>query len=231
VVDACTSLLAALMIYFFFPDQKLATTQKTAVLQGQTSTSAYKDTFYLVFVLLVSMFAVCFMQLFASIPQYFSKACNYSEAEIGLLLGLNGVLVVLIEMPLVTTLEKNKKMFPYIITGALLLPAAFMMLHFGKGIMLMAFGYTFLMTMSEIMCMPFMFNYALSRPPKDRQGQYSALYMISFSIANIFAPLLGLGIAGRYGFGTMFYCFTGLSLITALGFMLLQKKHGAEVAK
>jgi MFS family permease len=79
--------------------------------------------------------------------------------------------------------------------------------------------------MSEILAMPFMMNYALSRPSKERQGQYSALYSMSYGMANIFAPLLGLGIADRFGFEAMFYFFIGLSLITAVGFKVLQKQE------
>jgi MFS family permease len=72
--------------------------------------------------------------------------------------------------------------------------------------------------------MPFMMNYALSRPKKERQGQYSALYSISYGLANIAAPLLGLGIAGRYGFDSMFYFFIVLSLFTWAGFIYLSRK-------
>jgi MFS family permease len=97
--------------------------------------------------------------------------------------------------------------------------------------MLWAIVYTFLITMSEILAMPFMMNYSLSRPAKERQGQYSALYSISYGLANIAAPLLGLGIASTYGFDTMFYFFIGLSLLTAAGFAALNKVDAAERAR
>jgi MFS family permease len=84
--------------------------------------------------------------------------------------------------------------------------------------------YTLVITFSEIFAMPFMMGYSLSRPAKERQGQYSALYSISFGLANIFAPLLGLGIAGRFGFDTMFYFLILLSILTASGFWLLSKR-------
>ena len=78
--------------------------------------------------------------------------------------------------------------------------------------------------MSEIFAMPYMMNFALSRPVKERQGQYSALYSIAYGIANIAAPSLGLGIAGIYGFDKMFLFFIALSFAIALGFRLM-KKH------
>jgi MFS family permease len=162
--------------------------------------------------------------LFISMPQYFSQVCNYTEDTIGLLLGFNGLLVVLIEMPLVAALEKKKKIFPFIIAGTLCIPIAFAIVKFGNGMMLWAIVYILVITFSEIFAMPFMMNYTLSRPPKERQGQYSALYSIGYGIAMIVAPVFGLGIAGKYGFDSMFYCLMILGILTSLGFVFLNKR-------
>lgn len=224
VIDALTSFAAAIMLYIYLP-QQLSTQQKK---ENKTSvsiaSSAYRDLVYLVFILLVSLFGICFFQLFASVPQYFNKECHFNEATIGLLLALNGALVVLIEMPLVATLEKHQKLFSYIIIGVLFIPIAFLILIFGKGSIFAALVYTLFITLSEILAMPFMMNFSLSRSTGNRQGQYSALYSISYGIANIAAPTFGLGIANTYGFDNMFYFFIGLSLVTAIGFIGLNKK-------
>jgi MFS family permease len=89
----------------------------------------------------------------------------------------------------------------------------------------MAIAYTFIITMSEIYAMPFMMNIALSRPDKTRQGQYAALYSIAYGLANIAAPLLGLGIAARYGFDTMFWVLIVVSTLLAFGFYQLSKQR------
>jgi predicted MFS family arabinose efflux permease len=224
VIDAITSVAAAGLLFLYLPKKELEQSKVTSAEIKDSSPSAYRDIPYLVFILLVALYGVCFFQLFASIPQYFNTVCNYSEDTIGLLLGLNGLLVVLIEMPLVTHLEKNRKLFRYIIIGALCLPVSFAILKFGEGMILPAIAYTVIITLSEIYAMPFMMNYSLSRPKKERQGQYSALYSIAYGLANIFAPLLGLGIAYKYGFDAMFYFFIGLSLLTAAGFWILKNK-------
>ncbi len=223
VIDACTGFLAAIMLWIYLPRLTDEPTTIESSVLSDSSTSAYRDMRYLIFVILVAFFGICFFQLFASIPQYFSKDCHYTEDTIGLLLGLNGLLVVIIEMPLVAALEKNQKMFSFIIAGVLCLPFSFLLLYLGKGMMIWAVMYTLFITLSEILAMPFMMNFALSRPAKERQGQYSALYSISYGLANIFAPLLGLGIADKYGFDKMFYFFIGLSLLTAFGFWMLKR--------
>jgi predicted MFS family arabinose efflux permease len=224
-IDAFTSFAAAFMLYNYLPRKKNIPKEDTSIFVKDISNSAYRDFPYLIFIFLVALYATSFFQIFASIPQYFSEVCKYKEDTIGLLLALNGFLVVLIEMPLVLILEKKKQIFKFIIIGTLCIPASLIFLLFGKAMMIWAIVYTFIITLSEIFAMPFMMNYTLSRPSKERQGQYSALYSISYGIANIAAPLLGLGIASKYGFDMMFCFFIVLCLFTAFGFSLLDKRH------
>ena len=94
-----------------------------------------------------------------------------------------------------------------------------------------SFMYILVITLSEIFCMPFMMNYSLTKPIHERQGQYSALYSISYGIANIIAPLIGLGIADRFGFDVMFYFFILLGLVAMGGFMYLKRKRTHRSAR
>lgn len=225
VVDAFTSFGAAIILYKYLPRQKAEKNRHDNPVLNDSSTSAYRDFKYLTFILLAALYFTSFTQLFASIPQYFNRECHYNEDTIGLLLALNGLLVVIIEMPLISILEKRKKSFRFIIMGTLCLPAAFLILQLGKGMIIWSVLYTLIITMSEILAMPFLFNHAISQPLKERQGQYSALYSIAFGIAVMIAPSLGLGIAARYGFDNMFYFFIALSFVVALGFGLLRRKN------
>lgn len=225
VIDSLTSIAAAVLLFIYLPKKEAEQNKAPGTPIKNSSTSAYRDLPYLVFILLVTLYGICFFQLFASVPQYFDKVCLYSEDTIGLLLGLNGLLVVLIEMPLVTYLGGRKDIFRFIIIGVLCLPVSFLILRLGEGMIIPAILYTLIITLSEIYAMPFMMNYSLSRPAKDRQGQYSALYSIAYGIANIVAPVLGLGIANRFDFYTLFYFLIVLSLITAIGFIILNNKQ------
>lgn len=223
VIDSLTSFAAAGMLFYYLPRKKSVEGRSGSAILKDSKTSAYRDINYLIFIVLVALYGITFFQIFASVPQYFSKVCHYQEDTIGLLLALNGFIVVIIEMPLVTWLEKKQKLFPYIIAGTLFMPVSLAILIFGEGAIPWAITYTLVLTMSEMFAMPFMFNYVLSRPPVERQGQYSALYSISYGIANIGAPLVGLGIADHYGFDIMFYFFIALGLLTAAGFWLLHR--------
>jgi len=224
LIDAATSFAAGAILFFCLPKAHKNKVKQEKVIASKES-SAYRDRQYLFFILMVTIYGTCFFQLFASVPQYFNKQCHYNEDTIGILMGLNGLLVVLLEMPLITALEKKQKnVFRYIIIGSICAPLAFMILKQGADIFIYSVLYVLFITLSEIFCMPFMMNYSLSRPIKERQGQYSALYSISYGIANIIAPLIGLGIADAFGFNKMFYFFILLGLIAVGGFVYLKKK-------
>lgn len=226
IIDAVTSVGAALLLYFYLPKNyetnPVHAQQPKAVLSKENS--AYSDKIYLFFVFLVALYGASFFQLFASIPQYFAQDCHYSEDTIGLLLALNGFLVVVIEMPLMSYLQHHTNTFRFIVWGVLFIPLSFLFLVFGQHLIVMAIIYTLFITFSEIFAMPFMMNFSLSRPIKARQGQYSALYSIGYGVSNIIAPSLGLGLATAYGFNAMFGFFIGLCAFVALGFWWLGKK-------
>lgn len=223
VIDSCSSFATAIMLFIYLPKKKSLVKTKSNVFVND-SKSAYRDWPYLTFILLAAFYGIMFFQLFSSVPQYFSKVCNYSEGTIGLLLALNGIFVVVLEMPLIGFLEKKNKPFKFIIIGTLLLAVAFTVLQLGSG-MMHAVLFILIVTFSEIFAMPFMMNYSISRPTINRQGQYAALYSISFGLSNTIAPIVGLGIAAAYGFGNMFYSLILLGLLTTAGFIILNKRN------
>jgi predicted MFS family arabinose efflux permease len=225
VIDALTSFAAAAMLYFFLPSAPPGSSKSKADNNEPSTRSAYKDYTYLFFILLVAIYGTIFFQLFSSVPQYFSKSLHYDEDTIGLLMALNGAIVVALEMPIILLLEKKKRNFRFIIIGTLCLPIAFAILMLGKKAVLFSVLYTLFITLSEIFAMPFMMNYALSRGPKSRQGQYAALYSMGFGIATITAPAIGLGIAGRFGFNSLFISLMIASLLLAISFELIRKKN------
>lgn len=224
VLDAATSLAAAVMLRIYLPKHPPGVTAGRREKKRPLSRSAYRDPRYLFFILLVTVYGICFFQLFSSIPQYFSHDLGYQENTIGMLMALNGALVVLIEMPLIMVLEKHRRSFRYIILGVLCLPVAFGILLLNREAIVFPVAYTLFITLSEIFAMPFMMNHALSKGPEDRKGQYTALHSIAFGAATIGAPSIGLGIAGAYGFNTLFYVLMGASILLAIGFQLIRER-------
>jgi len=223
VIDGITSVLAGLMLLKFVPKKSIAS-KSLQEEKTDNNTSAFNDRYYMYFILMVTLYGTCFFQLFASVPQYLTKVYHYSDFEMSVVLGLNGLLVVLIEMPLIMWIENKKSLFSFIVLGAICTPIAFAILLLGQGFMPIIILYTLIITMSEILAMPFMFNFSISRPVKSRQGQYSALYSIAFGIANGVAPAVGLTLADKLGFEWMYVTIIGMGIVNILGFLYLKNK-------
>jgi len=81
-----------------------------------------------------------------------------------------------------------------------------------------------LISFGEMFVMPFSSNFVFGRSEGSKQGQYMALYTMSYSVANIIAPLLGTQIIAAWGYHALWFMVVGLALMTGIGFWLLDKQ-------
>lgn len=215
-VDGITNLLAALLMLLFLPriSHKATGTTEAAPLQQR---SAYKDRTYLVFILLCSVYASCFFQLFTNGSVYFRKELHLSKPVIGMLMALNGLIIVLLEMVLIYKLEKRNRNTVYIIAGMALTGLSFLLLIIPASGILLPIIMVTLVTFGEILAMPFMNSYWISRTQPSNRGQYAALYTMAWSVAQIIGPVGGAQVAEHFGFTTL-WCIIGIvPVLTAWG--------------
>lgn len=230
VLDGVTCLVAAFVLYKKLPfDPSHRPQVKTEMVI--TDKSAYKDRNYLVFIFLTAIWAILFFQLFTSAPVYWKNDLSMSEEVIGLLLALNGLIIVLIEMPVVKSIEHVTQYMRMISLGSVCLLLSFLSLVAGLPFILAAVFFIIFMSLAEMFAMPFMTNYAVSRPSEDRRGQYMALYAMAYGTAHIVAPVSGLFFAEKFGFMTTYTIFLVFSLLVALSFYFLHKSMHPAVKK
>ncbi len=63
---------------------------------------------------------------------------------------------------------------------------------------------------------PFSNSYALDRAKRGNQGEYMALYSMTFSVAHILGPNIGMHLSDKYGFALTFYLMAILLLLACL---------------
>jgi MFS family permease len=61
--------------------------------------SAYSDTAFLIFLSAMMLFGIVFLQYFSTMPLYYKDVHTLTELEIGLLMGMNGFIIFVFEMP------------------------------------------------------------------------------------------------------------------------------------
>jgi predicted MFS family arabinose efflux permease len=224
--DSITCLIAAFIVWKYLPfisfkNKPIENFVDQPIKEKQIH--AFQDMKYLTFLVLVTFFGLAFFQLFSTFPVYLNEL-NYDEKSIGLILGFNGLLVFILEMPIIAALEKYKRPMILVAIGCLLMALSFTIILLGSYGLSIVLFFVFIITLSEIFAMPFMLNYALNRPAPEKRGQYMAFYSIAFGFSHIIGPTLGMNIAEKYDFYTLFGILVILSILIAWGYFMLRRR-------
>lgn len=223
-IDGFTNISAAILLFRFLKPKKI-TLEKTSLVEEKIpeKNSAYKDRVYLLFIALVTVFALCFFQLFTTVPKYFRDNLHLKESYIGFVLALNGLLIVIFEMVVIYRLEQKNKNLSYIIFGLIVCALAFASLLIPGPAKIITLIMILLITVGEIMTMPFMNTFWTQRSNDLNRGQYAALYTMAWGLAQTLGPVLSSFLVDASSFNVLFVVMSLLLLLTALGFVYLSK--------
>ncbi|WP_225860089.1 MULTISPECIES: MFS transporter [Chitinophaga] len=223
-VDGISCIAAAFLMRIVLPPVKVVHKEpKKEAAAPVTGGSAYADKYYLVFIFLVTLNAICFFQSMTIVPVFFKEQMQLNEFQIGLTMAVNGGLIALVEMILVYRLEGKRDNLFFIVRGTVMMGAAFACFNIFPPIGAVALLYMLLLTVGEMLSMPFMNSFWIARSQDHNRGEYAALYTICFSVAHIVAPTLGANLVQQLGFNNWWYITTGLCLLSTTGFILLRR--------
>lgn len=222
--DGITCLSAGLVFFFYFRNRKgyQPPSKKERKLNKEKVMSAYSDRPFMIFILLTSLYATLFFQLFMTLPIYYREIYDLKEKIIGGLLAINGFTVFTFEMILVYILSRKYRLHNLIITGMILLGISFVILNLSHSLTILLVS-MLILSFSEIFAMPFMSTYVVDRSNPGNRGSYMGLYTISYSIALIAAPFLGSRIIANFGFEILWWGTGIIALLIAFGFFFITK--------
>ncbi len=225
-VDGLTCIIAAFIMLLLIPEIKSDKADKKLNRAKAKADPAYKDAVFMRFVFLVFIVAFCFLMLFSMVPIYYKEVVHLKVSTIGLLLAMNGVIIVLFEMILVYQLEGKQKSTFYISLGAFLIGLAFLILNLGPSFKVV-FITMVVISFGEILMFPFINSFWVQRSKDHNRGQYAALFTMSFSLALILAPTFGSQIINHFGFQSLWYINFSLCALAAYGFskLLIEKNN------
>ena len=226
--NGITALLAGLVFYFYFKNLPVNKNrdifhQANKIKKIKTGISPWKDKPFLLYSLFCCLYSICFFQLLSTLPLFYRKVHHLSEGNIGLILASNGLVVFLLEMLIVQVAERNFRSSSVIPVGVFLGASSFLILLVPSG-MWVLFLSMFIMSLSEILAMPFMATVTVKRGSADRKGAYMGLNALSVSSAFVFSPLIGTFIAAHFGFSALWIGTAVVGIATAFGLKRVFKK-------
>jgi predicted MFS family arabinose efflux permease len=219
-VDGLTNLLAALILIKLLPAVKKAKIN----LKGHDKpvlASAYRDKLYLAFIILSTLFASCFFQLFTLQPVFLKSEWHLSEQFIGGLMAMNGLLIVGVEMLLISRIDGKKPPLFFVGIGIMITGFAFSLLNILPAMAFAAVISILFISLGEMFSMPFMNTFWTSRSNSNNRGEYAALYTISWSIAQIIGPIYGALLIRHGGYSLLWWSICGICILSSLGFFTL----------
>ncbi len=219
-VDGITCVLATLLLINVLHPKKTKTSDEIKV---ENPVSVFSDKAFWVFFVSMFTFGFVFLQYFSTMPLYYKEAHYLSELEIGLLMGMNGFVIFVLEMPLIKWLEESKYTKEFLIfIGLLLTGLSFLVLTLTNWVGVLIIG-MLLMTIGEMIAFPFSNAFVIDRAKKGKQGEYMAYYSIAFSASHIFGHNIGLQLVNYKGFDTTWNIMTLCSVVGLCSLLFLIK--------
>lgn len=163
-------------------------------------------------------------QLIAPFSIYAVEIVGISEVELGYLFGLNGLIVVLGQIPMTRLLSKTR-LTSQLIIGAIIYAVSYSFMGLFSSFWLF-FLIIFFVTIGEITMSPSSLTLTSRMAPPGRIGRYMGIYGFVMASGWSFGPLWGGIILDHLGYDSpvlAWISIASLALISAVGYKLFQK--------
>ena len=239
--DGLTFLAAAAVFYLALPPDETArplvskaervAQSRLAVHPDLAPAPAHKQPWLLAFVLANVGIMICFFQLFSTFPVYL-KESGFDERTVGWLFTLSGVLIVIAEMPLLYLTDRRYRPLPVMVVGAALIIGAFGLVIPAIPLGFWALvGMIMVLTVGEMLYMPFTNTFVSTHAPAARRGEYLGLLSASYSAAFVLTPLIGFAVAERSGYAAATLACCGVAVAGWLVLSIVNKLRKAREAR
>ncbi len=227
ILDGMTCLFATVFVFFMLPKPTMETQGVENKLEASPAEkSVYKDHIYLIFLTVTAINIIGFMQILSTVPLFLKQELMMAETQIGLFFTINGLIVFLLEMPLVSLSQKKINPFHSMMIGAFLIGVGNLTLNLDLAWLPIIILYNITISIGEIINFPFGNSLSLQRASPAQRGKYMGLWSMMFSVTFIIAPVLGTFLVDRVGFQMTWYAMAGLSLLSLPGFLWVKQRWG-----
>jgi MFS family permease len=185
--DAATSVLYGIVAWWALP----------AGLKGARTDSPLRDTLRLLredtrllrILCAVTLVGFMFVQAFSTMSLQITQS-GFSSGTYGVMISLNGLLVVLCELPL-TTITKRRPARTMMALGFVLIGIGFASNLMARTLPTLVLT-TSLFTLGEMISLPIASAYVANLAPVEKRGLYMGTYSLTWSLAFICGPSLGM---------------------------------------
>jgi len=223
VGDAATSVLFGLVAWFALPAGLRGTRAGNAI--GETLRVVRDDAKFRQVLLASLTIWLVFVQVFSTMSLLITSS-GFSPSTYGLLISLNGVMVVLFELPL-TTITKRFSARRVMAVGYILIGAGFASNILPRTIPLLVLTMAVL-TFGEMIAMPVASAYVADLAPASQRGLYMGTFGLIGALTFVCGPSLGLLLFSTNP--TLLWSLCGVCGLLAAGIIVAGRRQRLSVS-
>ena len=183
--------------------------------RGEGIRTIARDRAFLFFLVSSILGAFVYFQANATFPLHV-KESGLSNADYGLLISLNGLAIVLLELPF-TSITQRFPAIPTLAVGSVLVGLGFALNAWAESLAALAFT-VLIWTIGEIVYAPVASAYVADIAPVHLRGRYQGAWGLTWGLAFMLGP--GLGAAFFAWNGDAFWLFCGVLGVLSAGLLL-----------
>lgn len=233
IVDAVISVISAGIVLFFLPETKPAAKEGAKPeSMGQTFAGygkVFRDVPFTAFLVMSVMTALVYMNFNTTLGVFLRDVHQIPEANYGLLISLNAVIVVVFQFWVARKLERFKPML-MVALGTALYGIGFGMYGFTSTYFMFAMA-MIVVTIGEMVVSPFQQSLVARFAPEEMRGRYMAVYGLSWGIAFAIGPAAAGQLLDSGNPNMLWYACGILGAFAAFGYVALDRIHHSPVVE
>lgn len=224
VGEAAMTLFCAVVVFLKVPEsrpeQAPATSGKPRADDGVRLGTVLRDGRFMGVVGLSFLVSLIFQQGYVGLPVAMGTD-GLSSSDFGTAIAVNGVLIVVLQIP-VTRFIEHRDPRRLLIISSLLAGYGFGLTAFAGSVAVYALTVC-VWTLAEIVNAPIQTGLVVQLSPAQGRGRYQGMYTMSWSVAALIAPLMSGIVIDHYGAAWLWGTCAVLGTVAALGYWLLMR--------
>ncbi|MFE9686441.1 MDR family MFS transporter [Streptomyces sp. NPDC006285] len=196
LIEAAMTMACAVVIFVKLPESRPEQVRKEPGEPEVGLRTVLRDGRFMSVVGLSFLVALIFQQGFVGLPVAMGAA-GFTPADYGLVIAVNGVLIVVLQIP-VTRLIQHRDPRRLLVVSSLLAGYGFGLTAFAGSVGVFALTVC-VWTLAEIVNAPTQTSIVVRLSPTQGRGRYQGMYTMSWSVAALVAPLMSGVVIDRYG--------------------------------
>ncbi len=222
-VEGAVNIFAALVMWLAFRNRHDKMVADDEMEASPANIIWWKNQSFLIYLFLTFLIGLVFLLFLNIYPLYLREVYLLSPFQIGLVMGTNGLAIILFQIHFAQFLNKFT-ILRVIGCGGFFVCLGYFILPFYNGFYYAIFALT-VMTFGEMAVLPFSNNFIAMIAPRGCQGKYLGVAQSAFSIPLLLTPTLGAYVYTEFGKNSVWYLSGLIGVVVFLGFEYLRKRY------